>query len=69
MLHLVILKKLPYSTEEVKTVCSSCRTCAELKPHFHRPKYKSYLSSINFCIFIIDALDNTITLLYILYRK
>ena len=37
MLHFVRLKNLPYSTEEVKKVCSSCRICAELKPHFHRP--------------------------------
>ena len=37
MLHFVRLNNLPYSTEEVKRVCSSCRICAELKPHFHRP--------------------------------
>lgn len=34
MLHFVRSKNLPYSTEEVKKVCSSCRICAELKPQF-----------------------------------
>ena len=38
MLHFVRSKNLPYSTEEVKRVCSTCRVCAELKPRFHRPE-------------------------------
>ena len=42
ILHFVRLKNLPYSTEEVKKVCSSCRICAELKPHFHRPQCERY---------------------------
>jgi hypothetical protein len=38
MLHFVKSKNLPYSTEEVKKVCSACRSCAELKPPFYRPQ-------------------------------
>ncbi|CAB4035659.1 retrovirus-related Pol poly from transposon [Paramuricea clavata] len=38
MLHFVKSKNLPYSTEEVKKVCSACRSCAELKPQFYRPQ-------------------------------
>ena len=45
MLHLVRLKNLPYSAEEVKKVCSSCRICAELKPHFHRPQIGTLIKS------------------------
>ena len=45
MLHFVSLKNLPYSTEEVKKVCSSCRICAELKPHFHRPQIGTLIKS------------------------
>ena len=36
MLHFVRSKKLPYSTEDVKRVCSNCRVCAELKPQFYK---------------------------------
>ena len=38
MLHFVKSKNLPYSIEEVKKVCSTCRGCAELKPKFYRPQ-------------------------------
>ena len=34
MLLFIGAKNLPISTEEVKKVCYSCRTCAELKPKF-----------------------------------
>lgn len=37
MLHFVRTKNLPYSTDDVKKTCSSCRVCAEQKPRFHRP--------------------------------
>lgn len=37
MLHFVRSKNLPFSTQEVKDVCSSCRVCAEIKPRFHKP--------------------------------
>jgi len=30
--HFVRQRNLPYSSEEAKTVCRSCRTCAEIKP-------------------------------------
>jgi len=32
--HFVRQRNLPYSSEETKTVCRSCRTCAEIKPRF-----------------------------------
>ena len=38
LLHFVRSKNLPYSTDDVKKTCSSCRTCAELKPQFYRPQ-------------------------------
>ena len=33
--HYVRSKNLPFSVEDVKKVCSSCPTCAELKPQFY----------------------------------
>ncbi len=36
MLHFLRSKNLPFSTEDVKRVCSSCRVCAETKPQFYR---------------------------------
>ncbi|XP_065667658.1 uncharacterized protein LOC136087954 [Hydra vulgaris] len=36
MLHSVKSKNLPFSTEEVKKVCSNCHICSELKPKFYR---------------------------------
>lgn len=36
--HFVRSKNLPHSTDDVKKTCSSCRTCAELKPQFYRPQ-------------------------------
>ena len=38
LLHFVRTKNLPFSTEDVRKVCSNCRVCAELKPIFYRPK-------------------------------
>ena len=35
--HFVRQRNLPYSSEEPKTVCRSCRTCAEIKPRFFKP--------------------------------
>ena len=43
MLHFVKSKNLPYSTEEVKKVCSACGSCAELKPQFYRPQQSGNL--------------------------
>ena len=45
MLHFVRSKNLPYSTNEVKKVCSSCRMSAELKPQFHRPPMGTLIKS------------------------
>lgn len=35
LLHFVKTKNLPYSTDDVKKVCSSCKFCAQLKPQFY----------------------------------
>ena len=35
LLHFVKTKNLPYSTEDVKKVCGSCKFCAEIKPQFY----------------------------------
>ena len=37
MLHFVRSKNIPFSTEDVKKTCSTCRIYAELKPQFYRP--------------------------------
>ena len=37
MNHYVKTKNLPFSLEEIKTVISNCRMCAECKPHFYQP--------------------------------
>ena len=37
LLHYVRSKNLPYSTDDVKTVCRSCRICSEVKPNFYKP--------------------------------
>jgi transposase InsO family protein len=34
LLHFVKSKNLPYSTDEVRQVCSACKICAQLKPRF-----------------------------------
>ena len=36
--HFIRSRNLPYSMEDVKTVVSQCRVCAELKPRFYKPK-------------------------------
>lgn len=37
LLHFVRSRNLPFSTEDVKKTCASCKICAELKPQFYRP--------------------------------
>ena len=37
LLHFVRSKNLPFSTDDVKRVCSSCGACAEFKARFYRP--------------------------------
>lgn len=36
MLHFIRSKNLPFSTDDVKKVCASCRICAEIKPNFYK---------------------------------
>ena len=36
LLHFVSSKNMPFSTEDVKKSCSTCRICAELKQQFYR---------------------------------
>ena len=43
MLHCVRTRNLPYSTDDVKKVCASCRDCAEIKPNFYRSKTQTPL--------------------------
>ena len=38
MVHAVRCRNLPFSVEEVKRIRNSCRTCAEIKPRFYKPK-------------------------------
>ena len=45
MLHFVKSKNLPYSTNEVKKVGSSCKMCAELKPRFRTPPMGTLIKS------------------------
>ena len=45
LLHFVRSKNLPFSTEDVKKTCSSCRTCAELKPHFFLPQENTLIKA------------------------
>ena len=37
LLHFIRSRNLPFSTDDVKKTCASCRICAELKPQFYRP--------------------------------
>lgn len=37
LLHFVRSKNLPFSTDDVKRVCASCKVCAHQKPQFHCP--------------------------------
>jgi len=38
LLHYIRSKNLPYSTDDIKRTCSSCKLCAELKPQFYKPQ-------------------------------
>lgn len=35
--HFVKVKNLPFSISDIRSVCSSCDTCAELRPKFYSP--------------------------------
>ena len=45
LLHFVRSKNLPYSTAEVKNVCTSCNICAEIKPRFYVPEERALIKS------------------------
>ena len=38
-------KKLAFSTDEIRRVCSSCQICAELKPRFHRMQEETLIKA------------------------
>jgi len=43
--HYVRTKNLPYSMEDIKTITSQCRVCAEVKPRFYRPNNPPLIKS------------------------
>ena len=45
MNHFVKQKNLPYSLADVKKVCASCPTCAELSPKFFSPPMGTLIKS------------------------
>ena len=45
--HFVRSRNLPYSTDEVKEIVSSCSTCAELKSNFFKPGKSHPLERLN----------------------
>ena len=45
LFHFVRAKNLPFSLENVKTIVRSCKSCAELKPKFHRPSNSSLIKA------------------------
>jgi len=44
--HCVRQRNLPYSSKETKTVCRSCRACAEIKPRFSKPPVQSLIKAL-----------------------
>ena len=45
LLHFVRSKNLPFSTEDVKKTCASCKICASLTPQFYRPEEVSLVKA------------------------
>ena len=45
MLHFIRSKNMPFSTEDVKKTCFTCRICAELKPQFYRPTPRTLIKA------------------------
>lgn len=43
--HFVRSKNLPFSLQEIRDTCSSCRVCAEVKPRFFSPQQKPLIKS------------------------
>ena len=46
LLHFVKAKNLPFSSDEVKRVCSSCKVCANMKPNFYKPPNNRLVKSM-----------------------
>ena len=46
MLHFVRCKNLPYSVNDVKSVISNCKTCAERKLKFYKPTQNKLIKVI-----------------------
>ena len=44
--HFVRQRNLPFSSEETKDICRSCKTCAEIKPQFFRPASRTLIKAI-----------------------
>jgi len=44
--HFVHQRNFPYSSEEAKTVCRSCRSCAEIKPRFFTPPVQTLIKTL-----------------------
>lgn len=45
MVHFVKTRNLPYSIEEIRSVNSSCRECAEVKPRYFKPETAKLIKS------------------------
>ncbi|MGL4482017.1 MAG: RNase H-like domain-containing protein, partial [Lactococcus garvieae] len=45
MMHFIRAKNLPYSLEEVKSLISRCKVCAELKPTFYNPQTNNLIKA------------------------
>ena len=45
LLHFVKTKNLPFSTQDVRNVCSNCRICAELKLNFYKSQNNSLIKA------------------------
>jgi len=46
MLHLVRIKNLPYSVDDVKKVISTCQICSRVKPQFFQKENKSLIQAM-----------------------
>jgi len=44
--HFIRQRNLPFSSEETKSVCRSCRTCAEMKPCFFKPPVQTLIKAL-----------------------
>ena len=45
LFHFVRARNLSYTSEDVKTICRNCQTCAEIKPRFYRPKTETLVKA------------------------